>query len=224
MTEFGRPSAESSETILDFPFDVIVVLGAFMQKDNVTGEWKMPTIIEEDPGKVVGGHSRAIATRQLFNENQAPIFLVTGGMQKDDENPPVSRAEILAGLMKKKYKIPQENVKAITTIGNTLGNIDSVVDYFRDHSEIIKKKKIGILSNRWHLDRAKLMFDDADFFQAEGIGLEYIAVEDVLKRRSKHYEKWEATLEGSDEMKQRRRMEEKGIDAYLKKEYKPLNN
>lgn len=222
MTEL-EGNVLTHEAPQEYSFDAVIVLGAFMHKNAKTGKWELPTIIEEDPGKVVGGHSRAIAVQQLFNERLAPKFIVTGGVQ-DDGADGVSRAETLKQLMTQKYKVPEENVVAVTTVGNTLGNLDDTVKYLKAHPELLKLKKIAILSNEWHLERAMMMFSDNHYFDENNIELTAISSEEILLRRSKHYKKWVEALYASPQMQTRKKMERSGIDAYKKGTYKPLKS
>ena len=207
-----------------YSFDAIVVLGAFMQKDKKTGQWRLPTIIEEDPGKVVGGHSRAIAAKQADLENLSPLFLVTGGQQADETGRKTSRAQVLADLMTDKYKIPKEKVKVIGTIGNTMGNAEDTVNYLKAHPEVIKTKRLAILSNAWHLPRVKLIFVQNPYFAELGIELIPLTAEELLKRRSKHYRHWAKKLEATSEMAHRQQMEKQGIKALTSGKYKPLSS
>lgn len=227
MSEATAEQPRKIETEASYVFDAIVVHGAFMQKDKKTGQYKLPTIIQEDPGKVVGGHSRAIATAQLNSEKAAPIFLIGGGVQVDEEGNKTSRAQVLTSLITDKYHIPKEkvvNIGGIEGRGNTLGNINDVVDYLTNHPEILKLRKIGFLSNRWQLERSLLMFNNNSYFSENNIELVPIAVEDVLPRRSKHYKQWVEKLESSPEMEHRLKMEEKGIKDFKSGKYKPLSS
>lgn len=227
MPESSVEQFSKKETESQYQFDAIVVHGAFMQKDKKTGQYKLPTIIQEDPGKVVGGHSRAIATAELNSKNITPVFLVGGGVQVDEVGNKTSRAEVLTNLIIDKYHVPREkvvNIGGIEGRGNTQGNINDVVDYFMNHPEILKLKKIGFLSNRWQLERSLLMFNDNPYFSENNIELVPIAVEDVLPERSKHYKQWVEKLESSPEMTHRKKMEEKGIKDFKSGKYKPLSS
>lgn len=227
MSESISEQPVKTELAPNYAFDAVIVHGAFMQKDKKTGQYKLPTIIQEDPGKVVGGHSRAIAVAQLNSENAAPIFLVGGGVQKDEEGNKTSRAQVLASMITGKYHVPKEkvvNIGGIEGRGNTLGNIEDAVEYLTNHPEILKTRKIGFLSNRWQLERALLMFNDNPYFSQNSIELVPIAVEDVLPRRSKHYKRWAEDLESSPEMEHRLEMEKRGIQDFKDGKYKPLSS
>ncbi|OIP57946.1 MAG: hypothetical protein COX79_05745 [Candidatus Levybacteria bacterium CG_4_10_14_0_2_um_filter_36_16] len=222
MTELGE-NVLNHEKPQKYSFDAVIVLGAFMHKNEKTGKWELPTIIEEDPGKVVGGHSRAIAVQQMLNEGLTPKFIVTGGVQKDEADG-VSRAETLKELITKKYKVPEDNVVAITTVGNTLGNLDDTVKYFKEHPEILKLKRVAVLSNELHLKRAMMMFSDNAYFRENDIEITPIAAEDLLIRRSKHYKKWTEDVNSHPGMEVRKRMEKQGREDYRKGTYNPLSS
>lgn len=212
--------SSSPETFCNYPLDAVIVLGAFMKKSSQG--WKIPTYIEEDPGKIVGGHSRAIAVRQLFDERYAPRFIVTGGVQRDTDKD-ASRADILANLITQKYGVPDDQVVPITTVGNTLGNLHDTVSYLERNKAVLKKRKIGILSNDWHLPRAGIFFQDHPYFTNNAIELVELSVEDILMRRSKRYKGWVEKVRNSDAMKIRIELEAQGIEDYFAGRYKPLN-
>lgn len=207
-----------------YQFDAIVVLGANMKKDKQTGNWLLPAIIKEDPGKIVLGFTRPIAVRQAFKEELAPIFLVTGGRQTDDNGQEASRAKILADLMTEKYKIPKDKVRVIGKIGNTMGNVEDTVRYLVDHPNIIKSKSIAILTNDWQLPRAKLFFEKQEYFQKQHIKIFPLSVEKLLIRYSKRYSSWIKEMYSSPEMMHRLKMEEKGIDDFKSGRYKSLSS
>lgn len=200
-------------------FDAVIMLGAFMQQSE-SGIWKMPTIIQDDPYKVVGGHSRAIAAQQLFKENCVDLFLVTGGTQYDGELA-VSRAEILAGLMIRKYKIPQEVVMPIGRRGNTLGNVEDAYEFLVTHEEIIRTGSLAFLTNLWQISRALVFFDNHDFFSRNGVRITPLVVEDILIRRHRFYRQWAHDLYGSGEMKTRTAAELNGIADFYGDTYIP---
>ena len=207
-----------------YQFDAIVVLGANMKKDKKTGNWLLPAIIKEDPGKAVLGFTRPIAAKQAFKENLSPLFLVTGGWQDDEAGLKTSRAKVLADLMIEKYKIPKEKIKVIGTIGNTLGNVADTVSYLIDHPKIIKSRRIAILTNNWQIPRAKLFFEKQPYFQKERIELVPLSAEKLLIRYSKRYLSWVKKIYSSSEMTHRLKMERKGIEDFRSGRYKSLSS
>jgi len=114
-------------------------------------------------------------------------------------------------------------VVAITTVGNTLGNLNDTILYLEDHKEIYKKRRIGVLSNEWHIPRSMIFFENNPYFSENGIELFEISAEDALTRRSEKYTKWIEKVRGSDAMHIRMQMEAQGIEAYFAGNYQPLN-
>lgn len=214
----------AKEEEIPYEYDLIVVLGANMKKNEKTGRWTLPTILEEDPSKVVGGHSRIIAAKEAYEENLTP-FLVAGGVQKDkDTGQEVSRAEVMANLMVDKYQIPKDKIRIVKTASHTLGNAEGVVNFLKSHPELMKRKRIALLTNAYHLPRAKLFFQSSPFFQEEGIQIEPLPAEKMLIRRSKRYKRWLGKLEETPQMTHREEMEKKGIKEFKAGKYKPLNS
>lgn len=214
--------AGSKERDNSYEFDLIVVLEANAHRSEKTGEWKLSTIVEEDPGKIVGGHSRAIAAAQAYKENLSPAFLVTGGIQSGTND--VSRAQLLVDLMVKKYKVPQERVNVYISRSSTQGNSDATVDFLRNHPELLKKKRIGVITNDWHLPRALAMFKADPFFADNSIELIGLPVEELLEKRSRYYKRWAKQVRETPEMETRRRMEETGLRDFIRGEYKSGKN
>ena len=204
--------------------DTIVVLGARMQRGIKTGEWLFPTIVPDDPGKVVAGHSRAIAASQLFSENNSLTFLITGGMQTEANGETASRARQLTKCIVGKYAVPKDAVVSIGGAGgNTQGNAGDLVEYLEQHPGMAHHgAKIGILTNRFHMERALALFAQNPYFQEHGIELVPIIVEDILRRRSVHYEKWEERLNETEEMKTRLALERQGLKALTAGTYKSV--
>lgn len=205
-------------------FDAIVVLGANMKKDKKTGNWLLPAVIKEDPGKMVLGFTRPIAAKQALKENLASLFLVTGGMQTDDNGQKSSRAQVLADLMIEKYNIPMGKIRVIGTIGNTMGNAQDTVRYLEEHPDIIKLKRIAILTNDWQLPRARLFFENQEYFQKNLIKIVPLSVEKLLIRYSNKYVSFVKNNYSAPEMKHRLKMEERGIKDFKLGMYKSLNS
>jgi uncharacterized SAM-binding protein YcdF (DUF218 family) len=105
-----------------------------------------------------------------------------------------------------------------------MGNAQDVARYLAAHPEIIKTKRLAILSNRYHLKRARLIFESHPYFQRQGITFEPLPTEKLLVRRSKHYQTWVTKLYKTPQMVQRRRMEQKGIKDLKSGKYNPLSS
>lgn len=203
-------------------YDVIVVLGAVMQWDTKTKRWTFPTIVDRYAGKLVMGKARALAAREI--QNLAPMMLVTGG---SDVNPETgkkeSRAVELSKLITEKYKVPKEKVMAMgqADSGHTVGNVENVVEYIKARPGTIERGVVAILSPRFQLKRAKLLFDANPFFKINNIELKWLVVEDVLGAKSQHFQRWANRIYSTPEAEINKRMEEKGVTDLGSGQYKP---
>lgn len=203
-------------------FDALLVLGAVMEWNDKRNRWEFPSIIQRYPGKLVTGKARALATREV--QDEAPIILVTGG---SDENPRTgeieSRSVELSKLMTERYKIPKEKIISMGKIGasHTAGNIENLIKYLEDHPEVLKIKRIGILSPRFQKERAMIFFEQKPYFKDHGIQLEWLVVEDILEDRDPRYKKWADALYATPEAEINRQMEQKGIEDLHSGKYKP---
>lgn len=206
----------------DFPYDALVVLGAVMDWSDTKKRWEFPTIVERYAGKLVMGKARAIAASEL--DQEAPVTLVTGGREIHPETGEgASRASELAKLMTERYKMSKETVIPIGTAeaGSVMGNVENVVAYLQNNPEILKRRRIAILSPRFQKERAELMFDANPYFKEQGIGIEWLVVEDILERRHPLYKEWADAVYRRPEAELNRRLEEQGIKDLKAGRYKP---
>lgn len=217
----GKEITPDCETPVKYPFDVIVVLGADIQKNPVTGKFIFNNLIEEiDPSKkLLGARSRAIAVAQAFNERLAPRFLITGGRQRDLDGKETTKAKVLSEYIEQKLQIPSEFLTPIGKIGNTLGNIKDTVSYLSEHPELLSRKRIAILTNEFHIPRAIEMFGSDQFFEMRDIEITPLSVEELLSRRSIHHARWITSLNNNPIMQEVKRREEKGLKDFKKGEY-----
>ncbi len=215
--------AENLEKAIEEPkYDALLVLGAVMEWNDKRGKWEFPTIIQGYAGKLVMGKARALATREM--QDEAPVILVTGGSDKNPGTGEIeSRSVELSKLITERYKVPKEKVVPMGKTGasHTQGNVENLVSYIQDHPEVLKMKKIGILSPRFQKERAQTMFDDNPYFKDNGIELDWIVVEDVLEKRDPRYKKWADAVYATPEAEINRQMEGKGVQDFKKGKYKP---
>jgi hypothetical protein len=206
--------------------DMIVVLGASMDQDPTTKQWRLGNIVKSDSSRLVGGHSRAVAAKQIYEQGFEGLFIVTGGMQTDLNGNKVSRAKIMANTITNKYNVPADITIAIGQDGhgNTLGNIEDTVNFLNRNSSVIKNGKIGLLTNEWHITRTLFMFKKEPFFGEDGVEIKPIIVEDILSQISKLHRRWVRTFQNLPEMRQREELEKSGIKAYSEGNYKPYNS
>lgn len=205
----------------NYDYDALVVLGAVMEWNRKAKKWEFPTVIERYPGKLVEGKARAIAASEL--QNIAPRILVTGGSDINPETGDLaSRAYELAKLIEEKYDVPHDKLVIIgkSESGNTRGNVENIVDFFKSNPELTERKKIAILAPNFQLDRAKFMFNDNPYFNDNNIEINFISVEDVLGKRHPLYKNWAEKVYKSDAAKVNREMERKGLSDLKNKNYK----
>lgn len=218
-------SLSGPETLNPYPLDAIVVLGAVIQKD-ISGKFIFTGLIDglDEKTKALGARSRAIAVDQAFKENLAPLFLITGGRIVDGLGNETSKAELLADYIERRFHIPREKLLPIGTIGNTLGNVEDTVSYLSNNPDILKLKKIGVLSNRFHLPRALEMFSCNEFFSSSAIELFPLAAEDLMTRRFRNYPSWTRGLDFKDWMAKIQADEARGRIALMSGTYSPLRS
>lgn len=203
-------------------FDVLVVLGAVMDWDAPRKRWIFPTIVERYAGKLVMGKARALAAREL--QHIAPKILVTGGGERHPETGHIaSRARELARVITEDLGVPKEKVIPIGTseAAHTAGNVTNVVTYLTEHPEMLTHRKIAIMCPAFQLERARLMFEQNTFFTEQGIGVEWIAAEDVLEQRSPHYSRWRERVYSTPQAEIARKKEAEGIEDFKAGRYKP---
>ena len=203
--------------------DAIIVLGASMDKHESAETWRLAGVVQSDPHRIVGGHSRAIVARQMYDTGFRGTYLVTGGVQEDKEGNLASRARVLANKMDHSYKIPTSHIEVVGRGGNgyTLGNIQDTIAYVRDHPNIIESGEFGLLTNEWHMPRSLLMFRSEPFFAEMGIHIRPIVVETILQQRSWRHREWVTLFQHHPEMDSRVQSEVTGIFDFLAGNYKP---
>src|SRR5579872_5597976 len=140
-------------------YDAILVLGAVMEWNHASHKWEFPPIIDRYAGKLVMGKIRAFATKEA--QDLAPVILVTGG---SDVNPETgqreSRSVELSKVMTDTYRIPKDKVIPMGTAeaSHTLGNAENLIKYIEENPDVLKKKRIAIISPRFQAERARMMF------------------------------------------------------------------
>lgn len=219
MTPEQRTTPEPE---IQYPYDALVVLGASMRWDDKRNRWYFPTIIEEARGKLSEGKARAIGAGMAFERHLAPLILVTGGIERDKGHEG-SRSHELAKLIVSRYHVPEDAVRAIGQRGNTEGNGLDVTDFLTEHPEYIKRNRLGVLTNYWHLPRALTILSDNEFFKERGI--ELVPVEpEIMMIENKYYRKWVDAIDRSPEMDLALWWENKGMADYKAKDYKPTHS
>lgn len=221
----GKEVVPPHEVPIDYPFDVIVVLGVSIQKDPATGKFIFNNLVEYlDPSvKLLGARSRAIAVAQALSEKLAPTVLITGGKQEDLAGNQTTRAQLFGEYIVQKQHVPSEFLIPIGKTGNTLGNISDAADYFSEHPEVLFKRKIAVLTNEFHMPRAMEMFESNPFFKDSGIEISPLSVEELLSRRSSFHARWVTSLSDNPLMKEVQEREEQGLKDFRGGRYSPTH-
>lgn len=142
------------------PFDVVVVFGAsFREKDGET---------------ILGilGKLRMMAAAELMKQGTCLNLILTGGHTKGIEKP--SEAEVMLNFLEKKYgrAFSSDNIYLEDKAKDTSTNIDNVIKFLK----MKKWKRVGLLSNKFHLKRIELLASafrlDAQILSAEKILLQ----------------------------------------------------
>lgn len=202
--------------------DALVVLGAVMEWNAEKKKWEFPTVIERYPGKLVMGKARALATREL--QDAASVILVTGGKETHPESGHIaSRARELARTIVEDLGVADEKIIPIGTdeASHTLGNVENVVRYIKQHPELLTTRRIGILSPRFQLERAQAFFEQESFFAENDITIDWLVVEDILGKKSPHYQRWEKKVYESPAADVARASESKGLEDFKSGTYTP---
>lgn len=200
-------------------YDAIVVLGAVMQWDKKFRKWKFPTIIDGYSGKLVMGHARACAASLIAHKSNR--LLITGG---SDTNPETgkkdSRAIELAKLITDRYKVPVAKVTVIgqSQSGHTQGNVENVVAYLSQEN-LVSFKNVAVLSPAFQVERAKIMFEENNFFLEQGIALHWLIVEDLLEKYHRLFSVWRKSVYKTLAAEVCESMEKQGIKALKAKKY-----
>ena len=207
-----------------YRYDALLVLGAVMKWNFTTEKWEFPAIIESYNGKLVLGKIRAFAASLLWNI--APTILVTGG---SDLNPVTgkrdSRAIQLAKVITDKYCVPKDKVIPVGTLKGsyTLGNREDLINFLKTNLKILRKNRIAILSPRFQMARAMIMFRLNPYFDQNDIMLDWFMAEQVICHLYPKFERYERLLYSSSAAEINRQMEERGIRDLLSDTYKPVS-
>lgn len=201
--------------------DAIIILGASMDRNQESNTWRLGAVVESDKHHIVGGHSRAVAAKQLLDEGFAGRYLVTGGTHIEADGLRTSRAQVLANKMQYAYKVPPSQIAVIGREGNgnTLGNIRDVREYLSQHPELINSGQLGLLTNEWHMPRSLLMFRGEPFFAQLGVTIQPLVVDKLLPARSPQHSQWVERFHNHPEMHARIQSEVTGIFDYLAGKY-----
>ncbi len=202
--------------------DSIVVLGSPVWMNPTTKNVKLSSKIIPELPIIAWGHSRALASKLIYDIGFNGTFAITGAVQELSADRAISKAEVLKEKIVK-LGVNQNNVVAIgkNGQGNTLGNINDAIDYFQQTKP--DKRRIGILTNDFHILRSYIMFKSHPFFECLSYQITPIIVEEVLKSKSSKYEYWESQIRELKGYAKLKSNELSGISDFINGSYVPLN-
>lgn len=208
--------------------DMIIILGASMDFSKANSRWILGGLVSSDASQVqvVGGFSRVVATKQIRSEGFNGLFAVTGGTQVDPDGEKTSRANIMAQAIVRGGKEGNDTVIPIGKEGNgnTLGNIQDTIDFIEGNRELLTERRIGLLTNAWHLPRSLFFFLANPYFETHGIEIRPINADSIVRRRSPLHGKWVDAFNNQPLMQERLGLERQGILAFINKTYEPLSS
>lgn len=198
------------EELEEYSLDAIVVLGTTINTD-ANGNWYLPQKFEL-PNQNIGGQFRIESLSVAFQRKLAPIFLMTSGLDAFYRGQKVPNAARMAEIAQDLYQIPPETFEIIGKRGSTWGNILDTVEYFENNPEMLVKKRIGVLSNAYHMPRAMRFFRSHPFFT--NIDLEILPSETLLTRSDSANLERVINLYRSEEMGPQIGSERKGVKDF----------
>ncbi len=206
-----------------FPLDAIIVLGSRISRDN-NGSYIYPNGESNSAGiKYMGARTRALGVRQALDEKLTNKFLITGGKFTTDKGSTQSRSELFTQFASQRHHIPKDSLISIGEIGNTLGNLQDAQEYIGNHSEMLSCRKIGLLSNFFHLPRVMATVDAYHLFQNEPVDLFVLSAEELMIRRDPRFSASISNAYRSSEMGEFIQRELQGIRDLKNGVYAPIS-
>jgi len=204
-------SISKEQLQIDPKYDVVIVLGGNIRETENRGY--VSTSFVEGPEKSIGAHSRALAAAELYKKGEARKFITSTGHTHPNPNAP-SEAQVMKDEMAR-YGVPPEAIILEDVSLSTLENA-------KECAKVIKEKdfkKIAVLTNSFHLARSKAMFESLGL-KDEGRELSFLSSEKILAKKSPRHEAIIRKVYGSQSMKERIKMEKKGIEDFRAGRYK----
>ena len=181
----------------DIKYDFIIVLNADIFSNNDL--MVFPNIKE---GKYLGGQVRMEAAVKIFQENKKSVFILVGGYNEDDGNESYRKSkktEDMGKFLTKKcsgIKLCQ-----IPSLPCTKHNLVVILN---TKKEELKTRKIALLTNKYHLPRARLFWDQL-------VSEEFYDVPRPEFLSAESYSDWEGRFNFRNEYKERLLDEIKGL-------------
>lgn len=214
---------EIDQEVYSQQFDIVVVLGSVMTWSPSMNRWSFPIAIKEYAGHLVMGAYRAFAAAEFQDHTEK--LLITGG---SDKHPTTGQKHSRSTELTKRIKklgVPEDKLVDIGQLGSshTQGNIENTIAFLSQNPELLKERKIGILSPTFQARRAELMWRNSPWFKEEDIEPRLLLLEDILTQKYPSLEKAFEKIYNSQDADHCLTMEQQGIDAFLRSNYGPKN-
>ena len=198
----------------------IVILGGGLIKE--VGKWRTTNFDEGDKFGALGDRLRVIAGSYLYQDNPEQIVIASGGrgQVKIGSGEPATATVIKKEL--EELNVPADKIVKATKSKNTCTELIEL-------QRIVKEKKIKaiiIISNKYHLPRLKAMVEYCS--ELSGLKRRLVvselvfksAEEIVIKHDVKIWQKIIAKAYNSQAMKERIKLEKKGVEDIKAGRYK----
>ena len=168
------PAASENVEGLPEKFQAVVVLGKNWRErppKNTQGKWKLHLSIESKMS--------AIAAGEMYTSGLATKILFSGGRTVGADWP--SEAGAMQEFLKKKYPdIPDDDIMLEEEAIDTIDSAERVDRILQEHGF----QDIALLTVGFHISRSEKIFQD------RGIAVHGLPSEEMLKKRSLHYEQF----------------------------------
>lgn len=179
-------------------------------KDKQSGKWRTTNYFEGDNFGAMGDRLRVLAADCLFREDSEQLIIASGGkgQLRDIPDAPTVAEAIKNELIE--LSVPLGKIIKEEQSNNTWQQLQGLKNFIsRGETESIK-----IISNVWHLPRIKAMIEmDKELFKLFEKNIIILkSAEDILVvNNPKKWKKEIVDAYGSEAMKERIRLEEKGV-------------
>ena len=196
-------------------YGVLVILGGGLTNDH--GKWRTTNFNEGDEFGITGDRIRIVAGAILFSHKLSDIIYVSCGRGQYAKYPEIP---IVAEVMKKELielGVPSNHI----VMDDQSGNTHQQLKFIKSLTESKIIKKIGIISNEWHLPRIKAMLEYSPHLKGLSNCVELLAGEEIATQYDKST--WKDIIENarkSDGMKKRIALEQKGVQNIKEGRYK----
>ena len=190
-------------------FEAFIILSGGL-KQNEDGSWRTTNLNElGDKSGVVGDRLRILAGAKLANKYSTAQIFVAGGKGYQTIN---HDAPKISDIMEQELIDQGVTPERIVKDGDT-GSSYEQLQYLNSLVKDRDFKKIGLISNRYHLPRLKAMIEHLDSLSDfPNDRVEFLAAEDILIETDPN--RWEQEIAAAyqtEEVKARIKLEERGI-------------